>query len=100
MTAPFATVTTSRVGRTALVIAALVVAFAADVMVGASWPGRIAVFALAASAALVFGAKALGSAFVSRPAGSRPGELGNPLDDLDGLDSLDGVDSLDGTDDA
>ena len=49
----------------------------------------IAVFAMAASVVLIVGAKWLGAAVVSRPAGSRPGELGDPRDDL----SADSVDS-------
>lgn len=39
-------------------------------------------FAIVASVVLVLGAKWLGSAVVSRPAGSRAGELGDPRDDL------------------
>jgi hypothetical protein len=42
----------------------------------------IGVFAMVASIVLVFGAKWLGSVVVSRPAGTRPGELGDPRDDL------------------
>jgi hypothetical protein len=42
----------------------------------------IGVFAMAASVVLVIGAKWLGSAVVSRPAGTRAGELGDPRDDL------------------
>jgi len=42
----------------------------------------IGVFALTASFLLVLGAKWLGSAVVSRPAGTRAGELGDPRDDL------------------
>ena len=43
----------------------------------------IAVFAFAASVALVLGAKWLGRIGISRPAGSRPGELGDARDDLE-----------------
>ena len=42
----------------------------------------IGIFAMAASVVLVLGAKWLGSAVVSRPAGTRAGELGDPRDDL------------------
>jgi hypothetical protein len=44
--------------------------------------GIMGVFAMVASFVLVFGSKWLGSAVVSRPAGTRPGELGDPRDDL------------------
>lgn len=70
------------VGRTVVVTAALVVAFLADLAVGASWPGRTAVVALVSSAVLLVGAKSLVAPIVSRPAGSRAGELGDPCDDL------------------
>lgn len=73
---------TSVIARSAMVVAALVVAVLADIVVGASWPGRIAVVALAASAVLVIGSKSFVAPVVSRPAGSRVGELGNPRDDL------------------
>jgi len=68
--------------RRVAVVVALGLAAVVDLLVGASWPGRTAVFALGSSAVLVLGAKWLGSAFVSRPAGTRPGELGDPRDDL------------------
>lgn len=70
-------------GRAALVAVTLVAAFLADLAVGASWPGRIAVFGLAASAVLVIGAKFVLAPLVARPAGTRVGELGNPADDLE-----------------
>lgn len=78
-------------GRVALVGGALALAFIADVAVGASWPGRIAVVALVASVVLVVGAKSLLSPLVARPVGSRVGELGDPRDDLydDLYDDLD-----------
>lgn len=41
------------------------------------------VFAFAASAVLIIGAKWLGRIGISRPAGSRPGELGDARDDLE-----------------
>jgi hypothetical protein len=69
-------------GRIAVVTATLVASFLADLAVGATWPGRIALLALASSVVLVVGAKSVLAPILSRPAGSRPGELGNPLDDL------------------
>lgn len=68
--------------RIALVGGALALAFVADLAVGASWPGRTAVVALAASVMLVVGAKSLLSPLVARPVGSRVGELGDARDDL------------------
>lgn len=76
------TMPTTFAGRAAVVIAALAAALVADLATGASWPGRISVFALASSVVLVIGAKSLVSPIVSRPAGSRVGELGDPRDDL------------------
>jgi hypothetical protein len=67
------------VATLALVVASTLV----DLATGAAVPGRTAVFSLGAAAVLVLGAKWLGAAGVSRPAGSRVGELGDPRDDLD-----------------
>ena len=61
--------------------AALIVAAVVDLVV----LGSLSIFpvgALLASFALVLGAKWLGAHVLSRPPGSRPGELGNPADDL------------------
>jgi hypothetical protein len=84
---------TSVTGRIGVTAVALVAAFLADVAVGATWPGRIAVVALAASGVLVIGAKSLLAPIVSRPAGARAGELGDPRDDLDDLGELEAVDT-------
>jgi hypothetical protein len=73
---------TSVIGRVVVVGIALVAAVLADVVVGASWPGRIAVVALVASAVLVVGSKSLVAPGANRPAGSRVGESGDPRDDL------------------
>jgi hypothetical protein len=73
---------TSIIGRAVVVAVALVAAVLADVVVGASWPGRIAAVAFAASIVLVIGSKSLVAPIVSRPAGSRVGELGDPCGDL------------------
>jgi hypothetical protein len=72
---------TSIIGRAVVVAVALVAATLADVVVGASWPGRIAAVAFAASIVLVIGSKSLVAPIVSRPAGSRVGELGDPCGD-------------------
>jgi hypothetical protein len=72
----------SVIGRVGVVGVALVAAVLADVVVGASWPGQIAVVALAASVVLVVGSKSLVAPVVNRPAGSRAGEPGDPRDDL------------------
>jgi hypothetical protein len=69
-------------GRIAVVTAALVAAFLADLAVGAARPGLTAAVALASSVVLVVGAKSLVAPIVSRPAGSRVGEVGDPCDDL------------------
>lgn len=83
MRTPTTVVGRTVLGRTVMVTAALVAAFLADLAVGASWPGRIAALAFASSVVLVIGAKSVWAPVVSRPAGSRVGELGNPADDLD-----------------
>jgi hypothetical protein len=69
-------------GRAGVVAVALVAAVLADVVVGASWPGRIAVVAFVASVVLMVGSKSLVAPIVSRPAGSRVAELGDQRDDL------------------
>lgn len=72
----------SRRDTTIVLVAALAVAIAADLVVDATWPGRIALFGLAAATVLVLGAKWIGAAVISRPAGTRVGEAGDPRDDL------------------
>jgi hypothetical protein len=70
-------------GRAAVVAVMFIVAILADVAVGASWPGQFGLLALVATLVLVIGSKSIVAPIVSRPAGSRVGELGDPRDDLD-----------------
>lgn len=69
----------------AAVIGLLVVSVLADLAVGNSPPGQMAVFSLGSALVLIAGAKLIGGVWLSRPAGSRVGELGDPADDLDTL---------------
>lgn len=71
-----------RVGAVVVVVVALALGTAIEWATGAAVPGRMPLFALAAAAVLVLGAKQLGR-LVSRPVGTRAGELGDPADELD-----------------
>jgi len=66
----------------AAVAVALVVSVLVDLATGAAVPGRMALFSLSAVALLVLGGKRLAAAGLQRPAGTRPGELGDPADEV------------------
>lgn len=59
----------------AVVVTALVLAVVVDLVAGVEVPGRFAAFGLVSSVALGLGSKWLGSTLLSRPVGSRPGDV-------------------------
>lgn len=71
-----------RMVTVALVVAAIGLAVVVDLVAGSAVPGRMAVFALASTFLLVLVPKQLAAWFLQRPVGTRPGELGDPADDI------------------
>lgn len=65
----------------AIVVGALVAAVVVDLVAGVDDPGLFAVFGLATSLLLGLGAKWLGAVALSRPLGSRPGDVIDAADD-------------------